>query len=84
MVRVNLFDDIMEVYNIYSGDILLDQISYHIILGEKPLCIWFDKINGVIKIDNVIIYLDIRQFDNITLIIFFQEQKLIDILIYLF
>ena len=49
------FDDIMKVEDIYSGDILLDKksyenisiydISYKNFLGEKPLSIWFKKID---------------------------------------
>ena len=56
------FDDIMKVEDIYSDDILLDKksyenisiydISYKNFLGEKPLSIWFKKIDWFIKTDN--------------------------------
>ena len=67
----------MEVENIHSRDILLDKksyenisiydISYKTFMGEKPLRIWFDKIEEFIKIDNRIVYLalDHSRFDKI-------------------
>ena len=56
------FDDMMRVIDIDFYNILLDEksykylliynISYKTFMGEKPLRIWFDKIDGFIKIDN--------------------------------
>ena len=61
------FDDIMIGIDIDFNDILLDKnsqknlliynISCKTFMGEKPLRIWFDKIDGFIKIDNGIRYL---------------------------
>ena len=71
------FVDIIKVEDIYSGDNLLDEksyeniliydISYKAFMGEKPLRIWFDKIDEFIKIDNGIRYLvlDHSRFDKI-------------------
>ena len=57
----------MAAKDIYSGNILLDEklykniliydISYKTFLGSKPLRIWFDKIDGFIKIYDGIRYL---------------------------
>ena len=63
------FDEIMEARDIDSGNALLDKkkknkkisnydISYKTFIGSKPLRIWFDKVDGIIKIyDNGIRYL---------------------------
>ena len=61
------FDDIMRVIDIEFSDILLNEKSYENILiydnsyktfmGAKPLHIWFEKIDGFIKIYDGIKYL---------------------------
>ena len=60
------FDDIMRVGGINFSDILLEEKSYDILIydisyktfiGAKPLRIWFDKIDGCIKIYGGIRYL---------------------------
>ena len=61
------FDDIMRVKDIDSNNISLDEklyknilifeISYKTFMGAKPLCIWFDKIDGFIKTYDGIRYL---------------------------
>ena len=63
----------MEVENIYSGDILLDEksyeniliygISYKTFMGDKRLRVWFDKTDGFIEIDNRIKYLVIFGYE---------------------
>ena len=60
-------DDIMEVSEVYSGNILLDKkpykdiliydISYKTFMGLNPLRIRFHKIDGFIKIYDGIKYL---------------------------
>ena len=50
----------MKAINIYSGNILLDEkinqniliynISYNTFMSSKPLCIWFNKTDGLVKI----------------------------------
>ena len=60
------FNDIMRVGGINFSDILWDEKSYENILiydisyktftGAKPLCIWFNKIDGFIKIHDGIRY----------------------------
>ena len=61
------FNDVMRVIDIGFSDILLTEksyeniliynISYKIFMGAKPLCIWFKKIDGFIKIYDGIRYL---------------------------
>ena len=61
------FDDIMRVIDIDFSGILLSEKSYENILiydtsyktfmGAKPLRIWFEKIDGFIKIYNGVRYL---------------------------
>ena len=69
------FDDIMRIIDIDFNTILLDKKSYKNLLiynishktfiGEKPLRIWFDKIDGFMKIDNGIKYLVSLQYNKI-------------------
>ena len=72
------FDYIMKARDIDSRNILLDEeiykniliydISYKTFMGSKPLRIWFDKIDGFIKIYDGIRYfvtLDHSWFDEI-------------------
>ena len=72
------FDDIMKARDIESENNLLDEkihkniliydTSYKTFMGLKPLRIWFDKIDGFIKISGGIRYLVILRhswFDEI-------------------
>ena len=69
------FDDIMRVIDIDFNNILFYEksyknlliynISYKNFMGEKPLRIWFDKIDGFIKIDNGIKYLVLLKYNAI-------------------
>ena len=58
------FDDIMKVQAINVDNILLDEnnLVYNILCKESidsySFCIWFDKIDGVIKICNEVRYLE--------------------------
>ena len=68
-------------------------------MGEKPLRIWFDKIDGFIKIDDGVRYLVLLKYNEIynriryliskkvvlqiALIIILQESELIHIILYL-
>ena len=71
------FDNIMEVdeyinidrilldeksYKKTYENILIHEISCKTFMGEKPLSIWFNKVNGLIKIYNGIRYLEL--FDS--------------------
>ena len=61
------FDNIIRVRGISPNNILLNEkshrktliyeVSYKTFMSEKPLCIWFDKIDGFIKIYHEIRYL---------------------------
>ena len=61
------FHDLMKAIDIYSWNVLLDEkihkniliydISYKTFVGSKPFRIWFNKIDGFIKIYNGIRYL---------------------------
>ena len=63
------FDDKMRVKDISFDNILLDEKSYENILthnvscktfmGAKPLCISFDKVDGIMKIYNGTRYLEL-------------------------
>ena len=59
------FDDIMRVEAINVDNILLDKnnlvynILYKEFIDKKPLRIWFNKVDGVIKIYNAIGYLEL-------------------------
>ena len=72
------FDDVMKARDIDSGNILWEEKiyknnliydnSHKIFMGSKPLRIWFDKIEGFIKIYDGIRYLvilDHSWFDEI-------------------
>ena len=68
-------------------------------MGEKPLRIWFDKIDGFIKIDDGVRYLVLLKYNEIynriryliskkvvlqiALIIILQESELIHIILYI-
>ena len=65
------FDYTMRVEAINVGNILLDEnnLAYKILYKEfidaKLFCIWFDKMDGVIKIYNGIRYLELSNSYNI-------------------
>ena len=50
------FSDILWNEKSYEN-VLIDNISYKTFMGEKPLCIWFEKVDGFIKIYDGIRYL---------------------------
>ena len=68
------FDDIMRAIDIDFHSILLDKkthknfliykISYKTFMGEKPLYIWFNKMDGFIKIYNGIKYLVLLEYNE--------------------
>ena len=67
-------DDIMEVEDTYVDKILLDEkshenilvynITYKTFMDAKPLRIRFDKVDGIIKIDDGIRYLELSNSYN--------------------
>ena len=70
------FDDIrMGVININFHNVLLDEktskdlliynSSYKTFMGEKLLCIWFNRIDGFIKIDNGIKFFVLLEYNKI-------------------
>ena len=58
------FNNILLDKNSYKN-LLIYNISYKTFMGEKPSRIWFNKIDGFIKIDNVVRYLGLLKFNEV-------------------
>ena len=58
------FNNILLDKNSYKN-LLIYNISYKTFMGEKPSRIWFNKIDGFIKIGNVVRYLGLLKFNEV-------------------
>ena len=58
------FNNILLDKNSYKNSLIYN-ISYKTFMGEKPSDIWFNKIDGFIKIDNVVRYLGLLKFNEV-------------------
>ena len=58
------FNNILLDKNSYKNSLIYN-ISYKTFMGEKPSHIWFNKIDGFIKIDNVVRYLGLLKFNEV-------------------